>query len=305
MSADPVESVLEQPAASPARMTLKEAAERTGRSVTTLRRYIRSLRLKAEKVPGRFGPEYTLDEQALQAAGFQTLPHTPAVSRSFNSTAVSVPDRPHEPVVADRSGSRPLEKLLQDYVPADLYRELVMKHEQLLVQYGMVRASGQRLFEYRDEAERSSEQLHRSQERQKELQDHAGREIGLLRQKLRRAELDLEEKGQEISVMREKVRVLELLARNATTTESIEKLFLKVFEKERHVDALVSGASRPAAQEPARSPHSAPPGPLAAEDGAGLPQPRGASLQGRGAHVLDRWLATVSEKPSATDELDH
>ena len=38
---------------------------------------------------------------------------------------------------------------------------------------------------------------------------------------------------------------------------------------------------------------------------AGLPQPRGAHLQGRGAHVLDRWLATVSEKPSATDELDH
>ncbi len=36
-------------------MTLREAAKRTSRSVTTLRRYIRNGRLAARKRPGRFG----------------------------------------------------------------------------------------------------------------------------------------------------------------------------------------------------------------------------------------------------------
>jgi hypothetical protein len=40
------------------RMTLREAAARSSRSITTLRRYIRSGRLHAEKRYGRYGPEY-------------------------------------------------------------------------------------------------------------------------------------------------------------------------------------------------------------------------------------------------------
>jgi transposase len=45
------------------RLSLREAAERTARSVTTLRRYIRAGRLQAQKAPGRFGPEYFVTEE--------------------------------------------------------------------------------------------------------------------------------------------------------------------------------------------------------------------------------------------------
>ena len=53
-------------------LTLREAAQRTSRSVTTLRRYIRAGRLAARKRPGRFGPEYFVSEPALSDAGLET-----------------------------------------------------------------------------------------------------------------------------------------------------------------------------------------------------------------------------------------
>ena len=246
-----------QSQAPPPRLSLKEAAERTGRSVTTLRRYIRAMRLRAEKTPGRFGPEYTLDEASLRAAGFE-----PTEAPAYDSTAsapagpTSAPGfEPGRPARAREGNaprepeglvlSRPLEKVLQDFVPADLYRELAMKHEQLLVQYGMVRASGQRLFEFREEAENRAEELRLSRERQKETQDRASREIGFLRQHLRQAELEIEQRNQDLSHLRDKVRVLELLTRNAVMTESIEQQFLRIYEKEREVETLLSPAPFP------------------------------------------------------------
>ena len=45
-----------------------------------------------------------------------------------------------------------------DMVPGLLYRELMMKHEHLLVQYGMLRASGGRLYETRKEAQQQAAQ---------------------------------------------------------------------------------------------------------------------------------------------------
>src|SRR5262245_36346469 len=101
-------------------MTLREAAERTDRSVTTLRRYIRSGRLRAEMREGRYGPEYFVSAQDLSEAGL--------AARSTTALALA----PASEALLDR--------LARETVPAPLYQELQMKHEQLLVQYGMVRA---------------------------------------------------------------------------------------------------------------------------------------------------------------------
>src|SRR5262245_10678144 len=179
--------------------TLREAAEITGRSVTTLRRYIRSGRLAADKTPGRFGPEFTVNPESLEASGFEIR-----TDRHETNGAVALAAAPEAPRAASdaiaplpRGGG--LERVLLDYVPADLYRELAMKHEQLLVQYGMIRASGQKLYEFRDEAERRSEDLARAGEQIKTLQDRASREIGALKGKIREAELDLESRNIEIA----------------------------------------------------------------------------------------------------------
>src|SRR5678815_3953039 len=50
-------------------MTLREAAERTDRSVTTLRRYIRNGRLRAEMREGRYGPGQVLEGDEVLGAG--------------------------------------------------------------------------------------------------------------------------------------------------------------------------------------------------------------------------------------------
>jgi excisionase family DNA binding protein len=286
-----------------ARYTLKEAAELTRRSVTTLRRYIRSGRLRAEKTSGRFGPEYTLDEECLVAAGFEI--HSPPRLGVDETSPSDAPDSSHLPLraeealPADRALSRPIEKVLVDFVPADLYRELSMKHEQLLVQYGMIRASGQKLFEYRDEADRRSEELRNSEERLKEFQDRFSREVGFLKRHLRQAELEIEERNIEVSQLREKIRLLELLTRNQITNETIEKQFLQIFQKERELDALLSGGDR------------------TSNDSAGEPSEEsrgGEALLGhgevpdraqQGLEALNRWLDSRLRDPSEPDQADH
>ena len=69
------------------RMTLREAAERTSRSITTLRRYIRSGRLHAEKRYGRFGPEYFVAEADLLVRAESAL------SQARQATAPKPPPR--------------------------------------------------------------------------------------------------------------------------------------------------------------------------------------------------------------------
>ncbi len=118
------------------RLSLREAAEHAGRSLTTLRRYIRSGRLHAEKLTGRFGPEYFVTEQDLAAAGLELHPGAQTASAAL--------------VVA---GAGPLDRVLRESVPLPLYQELQMKHEHLLVQYGMVRMSGLRVLDLQAELE--------------------------------------------------------------------------------------------------------------------------------------------------------
>jgi hypothetical protein len=198
------------------RISLREAAERTCRSVTTLRRYIRSGRLRAEKKNGRYGPEYFVSEKDLVDAGLETRPLPEPVSAPPES----------------------LERVLRESVPLTLYQELHMKHEQLLVQYGMIRAAGVRVLELQGELETRRRQLEDSLAEIARLKEKPHREVAALKKKLAQLELELEGRHLETAALREKIRALEMLTRNAVTTETIERQFSEVVEQIHKVENL-------------------------------------------------------------------
>jgi len=135
------------------------------------------------------------------------------------------------------------ESFLREMIPIDLFRELSMKHEQLLVQYGMVRVGGQRMMEYKLEAERLAEAVRAAEAAAHEGIEKGDREIGFLKKHLREAELEIESKNQEIAGLRERVRMLELLNRNAITSESIEQQYTKVFDKRLELEEMEASSS--------------------------------------------------------------
>ena len=214
------------------RMSLREAAIKTARSVTTLRRHIRSGRLHAEKIPGRFGPEYFVTDEHLLTAGLETA--EPAVAASRPSAALA--RRP----AAEAAFLPSLEMLVRETVPAALFQELQMKHEQLLVQYGMVRAGGLRVIEMQAELETRRRHLEDAQAENTRVKDRLSREAGELRKRLREAELELEGRRIEAAALREKVRALEMLTRNTVTNETIDRKFSDVVEQLRRVDRLTA-----------------------------------------------------------------
>jgi hypothetical protein len=117
-----------------------------------------------------------------------------------------------------------------------------MKHEQLLVQYGMIRAGGLRVLELRAE-------LEASQARSARLQDELAELARSSAQRLREAELEHEGQRLEIAALHEKVRALEMLTRNAATNQSIERQFTEVMAQARRVDGLAAVARREAGHE--------------------------------------------------------
>ena len=165
-------------------LTIREASRLIGRTPATLRRYIRSGRLAAAKEDGKFGEEYRIRREDLLALGF-----TPAA-----------PDEETQEALV-RASSAPPAKVAQDVVPISLYNELLMKHEQILVQYGMIRAGGQKLLEFKADSEAKTEEIRRHQERYQSLRQRAMKEIGLLRKRLREAEIALEERRIEVAVL--------------------------------------------------------------------------------------------------------
>ena len=92
-----------------------------------------------------------------------------------------------------------------DVVPLSLYNELLMKHEQILVQYGMIRAGGQKLLEYKADAESKAEEIREARERYDALRQRALKEIGLLRKQVREMEIRLEERSIEVTLLQEKI----------------------------------------------------------------------------------------------------
>jgi hypothetical protein len=117
-----------------------------------------------------------------------------------------------------------------------------MKHEQLLVQYGMVRVGGARLYELKAEAEQRAAELGRVRGALRAAEKAHAESLAELRARLRRAELALQERETLIASLENKIRSLELVTRNAVTSESIEKRFLEVLDKEREVESLLLGA---------------------------------------------------------------
>jgi hypothetical protein len=221
------------------RINLREAARRTARSVTTLRRHIRSGVLVADKLPGRFGPEYFVTAEQLAAAGLNPPdPHA----------------QPSEPVRSDVNGSAlvarahasralasaPLDRVLRESVPISLFQDLQMKHEQLLVQYGMVRAGGLRVLDMQAELETRRRQIEDAQAENTRVKERLAREAGDLRKRLREAELELEGRRVESAALREKVRGLEMLTRNRVTNEEIDRQFSDVMDQMRRVDRLTA-----------------------------------------------------------------
>src|SRR6266850_236296 len=172
-------------------LTIREASQLIGRTSATVRRYIRSGRLRAEKEMGKFGEEYKIRREDLLALGFST-----AMVPSHEASHMPVRQALDLPA---QEGS----------VPVSLFNELLMKHEQILVQYGMIRAGGQKLLEYKADAESKAEEIRDARERYDALRQRALKEIGLLRKQVREMEIRLEERGIEVTLLQEKIEGLE------------------------------------------------------------------------------------------------
>jgi predicted transcriptional regulator len=197
-------------------LTIREASRLIGRTPATIRRYIRSGRLEADKEMGKFGEEYKIDRDRLLALGFSEVAQVPArVERS-------VP-----PALAEPPGG---------WVPAALYNELLMKHEQILVQYGMIRAGGQKLLEYKADSEAKEEDLRALRERYQSLRVRAAKEIRALRRSLRQAEIEIEDRSIELRLLQERVKRLE-----GVSTPVLGRLgekVVEIHEKQREIARL-------------------------------------------------------------------
>jgi hypothetical protein len=242
-------------------ISLREAAERTARSVTTLRRYIRSGRLSAEKLPGRFGPEYVVTDEQLSAAGLEPE------ERGAGAAAETHGDAGRSALAvrstsAMAAGPASWDRVFRESVPISLYHDLQLKHEQLLVQYGMVRAGGLRVLEMQAELAARGGQVEEAQAENTRVKLRLAKEAGELRKRLREAELELEGRRIEVAALREKVRGLEMLTRNTVTNEAIDRQFSNVMDQIRRVDRLTAEheVREPAsgAPWPARGPHPDP-----------------------------------------------
>lgn len=195
-------------------MTLRQAADRTGLSTTTLRRYIKSGRVKARLIPGRYGPEYVVADDDLEGAGLA----------QDGAEGVALSPLPRRPAVEP---APPAPAVSTDLVPGMLYRELLMKHEQLLVQVGMLRAGGRQLYENRQEMERKADEAARANGELERVRERHAREIGMLKTRLRQAELALAERDEEIQGLRRELLRQEMAQRNASTLRSIEREFAR------------------------------------------------------------------------------
>ena len=205
-------------------LTIRQASEAIGRAPATIRRYIKSGRLPAEKEQGKFGVEFRIRDEDLQALGV------------VRGEALSV----REPSTSPAPVRNLVEEISQRYVPRELYSETVMKHERLLVQYGMIRAGGQKLMEYRAESEIKDALLAEREKEILEIRERSEKEIGFLQNHLRQAEIEIEDRNIEISLLQEKVRRLEMDAAGAAAVRSFDEEVRSIREQEARVAEMDS-----------------------------------------------------------------
>lgn len=187
-------------------LTIRQASEAIGRAPATIRRYIKSGRLQAEKEQGKFGAEFRIPLENLEALGLvaeEAIAERPATQPSELPVRWS-PDPPERGV------------------PRDLYQELVMKHERLLVQYGMIRAGGVKLLEARAEVEAKDSLLAEREKEIREMRERTERETTFLQNHLREAEIEIEDRNIEIALLQEKVRRLEMMAASTQAVRSFD-----------------------------------------------------------------------------------
>jgi Helix-turn-helix domain len=218
-------------------LTIREASHFIGRTSATIRRYIRSGRLKAEKEPGKFGEEYKISSDDLLALGLSPAGADLPVRAEGDAPVAA------SPACADH---------LETMIPVSVFNELLMKHEQLLVQYGMIRAGGQKLLEYKADAEVKEVELDHIRGRFRQLRDRAAKEIRFLRMHLREAEIEIEDRNIEITLLQEKVKRLEMAAAGAASLEGFQEKVMEIRDQERVI-------ARIEATEPESSTSYAPP----------------------------------------------
>jgi excisionase family DNA binding protein len=224
-------------------LTIREASRLIGRTPATLRRYIRSGRLTAVKEAGKFGEEYKISREDLLALGF-----------AATSEDLPVRVEPARPLTVIPHEEGPS-------VPLSLYNELLMKHERILVQYGMIRAGGQKLLEYKAEAESKEADLLEARERLQSLRLRATREIKSLRRQLREREIEVEERTIEATLLRETVKRLETAASGFPRAGSLEDNVVEIRQKERAIERIEvgEGIGTPSFGAPETWPGSFPP----------------------------------------------
>ena len=208
-------------------MTIREASQAIGRAPATIRRYIKSGRLPAEKERGKFGVEFRIRAEDLHSLG---------VVRDESLAVREVQAEPH-PV---RSV---VEEISQRYVPRELYSELTMKHERLLVQYGMIRAGGAKMMEYRAEAEMKDSLLADREREIREIRERSEKEISFLQNHLRQAEIEIEDRNIEIALLQEKVRRLEVGALGAAAVRSFDEEVRSIRDQEARVAEVPAESS--------------------------------------------------------------
>ena len=211
-------------------LTIREASLLIGRTPATVRRYIRSGRLKAGKEMGKFGEEYKIRREDLLALG-------------VTATASDLPARREE--AAPQAAIAEIQAS-EGTVPVSLFNELLMKHEQLLVQYGMIRAGGQKLLEYKADAEAKEQDLGLAQERYQALRARAVKEIKFLRKHMRQAEVEIEDRNIEIVLLQEKIKRLEMAAASAASIDTFDQKVVEIRQKEQDIQRLESAEPAPA-----------------------------------------------------------
>jgi excisionase family DNA binding protein len=210
-------------------LTIREASQLIDRTSATIRRYIRSGRLKAEKEIGKFGEEYRIRRDDLLALGF-----SPADPPPPGETALQ------------RSSPVPAPVPVSHAVPISVFNELLMKHEQILVQYGMIRAGGQKLLEYKADAESKAEEIRRAKDRYEALRQRALREISFLRKRLREMELQMEERSIEVTVLQDKLRRLDPLGPGLASGEALAASLDGIRQQQKAVAELAADEPRAA-----------------------------------------------------------
>lgn len=100
-------------------------------------------------------------------------------------------------------------------------------------------------MEIKAESELKEQILEEKEGEIRELIDRHRNEVEFLKKHLRKAELEIEEKNSMIRELRDKLNLMELLSRNAITTDTIEKQFMEIYTKQKEIRSFIDKKEKP------------------------------------------------------------